>query len=149
MPAYLKEAGYSTHMVGKWHLGSAQNGTLPLERGFDTFYGIQGAEFHPFIHRSGRPVMFDGETLVDQSGDYSTYLFSDRAEEIMRRPSDTPKFLYLSYTAPHAPHHAPFDLRDTVKKELLAISGNQQHSITNEFVIYQARHPRKLWTYVI
>ena len=139
----MKEAGYSTHLVGKWHLGGARNGTLPLERGFDTFYGIHGAEFHPFLHRSGRPLMSDGENLVDQSGDYATYLFSDRAEEIMRKPSDKPKFIYLSYTAPHAPHDAPFDLRETVEKELRAIPGNQPHSITKEFVIYQARDPRK------
>ena len=151
MPEYLKEAGYSTHLVGKWHLGEARNGTLPLERGFDTFYGIHGAEFHPFFHRSGhislsktgRPVMCDGDNLIDQFGDYATYLFSDRAEEIMRKPSDKPKFIYLSYTAPHAPHHAPFDLRETVRKELLSIEGNQPHNITKEFVIYQARDPRK------
>lgn len=96
LPSYSKEAGYSTHLVGKWHLGAGQNGTLPLERGFDTFYGIHGAEFHPFAHTSGRPVLYDGENLIDQSGDYSTYLFSDRAEEIMKTPSDKPKFIYLS-----------------------------------------------------
>jgi len=141
LPAYLKEAGYSTHLVGKWHLGVGQNGTLPLERGFDTFYGIHGAEFHPFGHISGRPMLYDGKNLVDQSGDYSTYLFSDRAEEIIKTASDKPKFIYLSYTAPHAPHHAPFDLRETVRKELLAINGIQQN-IREEFVIYQARDPR-------
>lgn len=141
MPSYLKEAGYSTHLVGKWHLGWANNGTLPLERGFDSFYGILGAEFHPFYHSSGRPMLYDGENLVDQSGDYSTYLFSNRAEEIVRKPSDKPKFIYLAYTAPHAPHAAPFDLKQQVREELLAIKGNQPHKITPEFVTYQARDP--------
>ena len=79
----MKEAGYSTHMVGKWHLGVHQNGTTPLERGFDSFYGIFDAEFHPFYHYMGPQQLFDGENLVDQSGDYATYLFSDRAEEIL------------------------------------------------------------------
>jgi len=141
LPAYLKEAGYSTHLIGKWHLGWANNGTLPLERGFDSFYGILGAEFHPFVHSSGRPMLYDGENLVDQSGDYATYLFSNRAEEIVRKPSSKPKFIYLSYTAPHAPHAAPFDLKDQVREELMAIEGNQPHSITKEFVTYQARDP--------
>ena len=138
MPEYLREAGYSTHLVGKWHLGWAHNGTLPLERGFDSFYGILGAEFHPFGHTSGRPMMYDDENLVEQSGDYATYLFSDRAEEIVRTPSDKPKFIYLAYTAPHAPHAAPADLKNKVRHELLAIGGNQRHKITEEFVTYQA-----------
>ena len=93
-------------MVGKWHLGRSQNDTLPLERGFDSFYGILGAQFHPFLHISGRPMLYDNDNLVDQSGDYATYLFSDRAEKILRTSSDKPKFIYLSYTAPHAPHQS-------------------------------------------
>ena len=120
LPEYLREAGYSTHLVGKWHLGRSQNGSLPLERGFDSFYGILGAEFHPFAHAMGRPMLYDGNNLVDQSGDYATYLFSDRAEKILRTSSDKPKFIYLSYTAPHAPHAAPIDLKETVRKELEA-----------------------------
>ena len=146
LPEYLREAGYSTHLVGKWHLGWAHNGTLPLERGFDSFYGILGAEFHPFGHTSGRPTMYDGDNLVDQSGDYATYLFSDRAEEIMRKPSDKPKFIYLAYTAPHAPHAAPADLKNKVREELHAIAGNNRHKITEEFVTYQARDPHTVLT---
>ena len=127
----MKEAGYSTHLVGKWHLGRSQNGTLPLERGFDSFYGILDAEFHPFVHSSGRPLLYDGENLVDQSGDYATYLFSDRAEEILRTSSENPKFIYLSYTAPHAPHSAPFDLKETVRKELEARNPGVKESDTD------------------
>ena len=142
LPEYLKEAGYSTHLVGKWHLGFGHNGTLPLERGFDSFYGILGAEFHPFLHSMGRPMLYDGENLVDQSGDYATYLFSDRAAEIVKRSSDQPKFIYLSYTAPHSPHAAPEDLKNTVRKELFSQKEIQKtkaiHRITEEFVTYQA-----------
>ena len=101
-------------------MGRSQNGSLPLERGFDSFYGILGAEFHPFAHSMGRPMLYDGNNLVDQSGDYATYLFSDRAEKILRTSSDKPKFIYLSYTAPHAPHAAPNDLKETVREELEA-----------------------------
>ena len=111
LPQYLKEAGYSTHLVGKWHLGTNQNGTLPLERGFDSFYGILNAEFHPFHHKmGGKPGLYDGNNLIDQSGDYATYLLSNRAEKILKTPSNDPKFIYLSYTAPHIPHSAPDDL---------------------------------------
>ena len=136
MPQYLKEVGYSTHLVGKWHLGWQAKGTLPLERGFDSFYGILGSEFHPFLHSSGRPMLYDGNSLVDQSGDHATYLFSDRANEILSTPSDNPKFIYLSYTAPHAPHYAPEDLKKVVREELEAL--NPGMKITEELVTYQA-----------
>ena len=136
LPQYLKEAGYSTHMVGKWHLGWQANGTLPLERGFDSFYGILGSEFHPFLHSSGRPMLYDGDVLVDQTGDHATYLFSDRANEILKEPSDDPKFIYLPYTAPHAPHYAPEDLRKVVREELEAL--NPGVNIDERYVIYQA-----------
>ena len=90
----------------------------------------------------GRPMLYDGENLVDQSGDYATYLFSDRAAEIVKRSSDQPKFIYLSYTAPHSPHAAPEDLKTTVRKELFSQKEIQKtkaiHRITEEFVTYQA-----------
>ena len=82
------------------------------------------------------PMFYDGDNLIDQSGDYSTYLFSDRAEEILRKPSSEPKFIYVSYTAPHAPHYAPEDLQKMIRKELEAL--NPGTTITEEFVTYQA-----------
>jgi arylsulfatase A-like enzyme len=136
LPQYLKEAGYSTHMVGKWHLGWHKNGSLPLERGFDSFYGIHSAEFEPFSHKMGDiNVLYDGNNSVDQSGDYATYLFSNRADRILKTKSDEPKFLYLSYTAPHMPHAAPDDLTSVVRAELEAI--NPGVTITDHFAVYQ------------
>ena len=44
-------------------------------------------------------MLYDGNNLVDQSGEYATYLFSDRAEKIIKEQSDSePMFMYLSYT---------------------------------------------------
>ena len=45
-----------------------------------------------------------------------------------RKPSDDPKFIYLSYTAPHAPHAAPYDLKKVVREELIALNPGKQES---------------------
>ena len=71
-------------------------------------------------------MLYDNQYLVDHSGEYSTYLFSDKAEEILNAPSDKPKFIYLSYTAPHA---APEDLTEIVKKELEALNPGRKETI--------------------
>jgi arylsulfatase A-like enzyme len=116
----MKSAGYRTGMVGKWHVGQAP-GYQPLDRGFDSYYGVlAGAttflrsigpgDLHvetaedSKINRQRLPV-FDGRTPVDPDG-YLTDVFTDRAIDFIGPRSTDPFFLYLSYTAPHAPLQA-------------------------------------------
>ena len=71
--------GYSTHMIGKWHLGFCSWSYTPLYRGFDSFYGIYlGAGDH-YTHETARILdLHDNETPVEnKDGVYSTYLYAE------------------------------------------------------------------------
>jgi len=105
----LGQSGYSTYMAGKWHLSKPGNfDGLPLQRGFQHFYGtILGAASY-FAPAS---LMRDNE---DASADYQrpdfyyTDAISDAAAEFVRQaPENKPLFLYVAYTAAHWPLHAP------------------------------------------
>ena len=108
MAEALREAGYATWMVGKWHLGQWQHEHLPLQRGFDHHYGFYSALIDSFTlrrdsildwHRNGRPVVETG---------YSTFLLADEAVQLIGRHDGTrPFFLYAAFNAVHAPFDAP------------------------------------------
>jgi arylsulfatase len=110
----LQTAGYQTAARGKWHLTgrmSEPNGAWPTRRGFDTYYGTLG----------GAGSYYDPVTLTRNeepavAGD-NFYLTSRLGEEavefVTARQGDTrPFFLYLPFTAPHWPLHAPAEAAD-------------------------------------
>ncbi|UVF79364.1 arylsulfatase [Gordonia mangrovi] len=120
MAETLRDNGYSTFMVGKWHLCKEQDmseagsrHSWPLQRGFDQFYGFLEAltNFHQ-PHR-----LYEGNTVVDtdQFDDdyYLTDDLTDRAVRMIRETKtanpDKPFFLYYSHGAVHAPLHAKAD----------------------------------------
>ena len=110
LPSALKEAGYRTSLVGKWHMGSLP-GYGPLKSGYDEFWGIRGGGVDYFTHAAlGRKDLWDGDTPVDASG-YLTDLLGDRAVEVIERDGarDEPFFLSLHFTAPHWPWEGPDD----------------------------------------
>jgi arylsulfatase A-like enzyme len=107
----LKESGYHTMLVGKWHLGSGKE-YWPRERGFEDFYGVPeggGVYFYPF-HRKRNVVLNDSILTLDSSY-YSTYGFNEYATNFVDQASkkDQPFFLYLAHIAPHFPIQAPKD----------------------------------------
>ena len=103
----LREAGYRTTLVGKWHLGSLPR-YGPLKSGYDEFWGLYGGGIDYFRHGfGGRSDLWDGETPVEQAG-YVTELLAERTiETLARRKTDgRPFFISLHFTAPHWPWEA-------------------------------------------
>ena len=110
MPAYLKRKGYSTALIGKWHLG-LWSPNLPNERGFDLYRGHLSGMMDYYSHEQrGVSYLRHDEKPVAAEG-HATNLFSDWAVEYVlgRGRSDGPFFLYLAYTAPHSPIQPPDD----------------------------------------
>lgn len=116
MPEYLRDLGYETHLVGKWHLGNFAAEYTPLNRGFDTFYGFYGAEVDyrsqtaAMYNKTGLDFWVGTEPLRNESGEYSTNLLNERAINIIKsRNKMKPLFLFHSLQAPHAGSDIPLD----------------------------------------
>ena len=120
MAQVLKDAGYRTAMVGKWHLGVAEQFS-PASRGFEQSYAmVQGGASH-FGDQSGIVAMDpakppkaiyreNGKAIdIPRDGFYSSEAFADKLLEYMKsgESSGKPFFGYLAFTAPHWPLHAP------------------------------------------
>ena len=122
----LRARGYHTAMVGKWHLGQAHD-QWPLAKGFDRYTGLLDGASHYFDPPPSRALVRDNEPFAPKSVDYyesrdhlrpdfyMTDFFSDWAKRYVEEAAqrEDPFFLYLAYTAPHWPLHAP---RETVDK---------------------------------
>ncbi|WP_013630511.1 sulfatase-like hydrolase/transferase [Rubinisphaera brasiliensis] len=101
----LKEAGYATGLIGKWHTGRGE-GYHPLDRGFEEFEGFDGSVdvgyyAYPFIEQRTT------HTVTDQ---YLTDDLTQRAINFVRRHQNEPFFLKLAHYAPHRPLEAPEEL---------------------------------------
>jgi arylsulfatase A-like enzyme len=98
----LKQAGYATGIVGKWDSGR-DFPFLPLQRGFDFFYGFANTGIDYWTHeRYGVPSMFRGNQLIKEEG-YATDLFRREALRFIDENKHRPFFLYVPFNAPHGP----------------------------------------------
>jgi arylsulfatase len=118
MAEVLRDEGYTTFAVGKWHLCQMESASAagpydqwPCQRGFDRFYGFLDGEtdqFHPELVYDNHQVqpprsVEDGYHLSEDLVDHAIGFVHDSTSI---RP-DRPFFLYLAFGATHAPHQAP------------------------------------------
>uniref|UniRef100_A0A8D8FBE7 Arylsulfatase I n=2 Tax=Culex pipiens TaxID=7175 RepID=A0A8D8FBE7_CULPI len=110
MPEYFREAGYRTHLVGKWHLGFFAQQYTPTMRGFDSHVGYLGPyiDFWDFSNKmsstnyTGYDMRHNLAVDYDANGTYATDHFTDAASRIIDKhnPSE-PLFLMVNHLAPH------------------------------------------------
>jgi len=110
LPQYLNKLGYTSRMVGKWHLGMFKWEYTPLYRGFQSHLGYyQGCEdyyehtYEAILSQWGLDFRRDKELLRNYTGLYSTDVFRDEAVKIIDQHNATePLFLYLPFQAVHS-----------------------------------------------
>ena len=120
IPQILKEYDYSTHAVGKWHMGMHKWAFTPLYRGFDDFFGyyLGGENYDTHKNKGGLDLRSDwfadngkviDELRWDLDGQYSAELYSQHTVDLISKHKDkeNPFFIYLAYQSVHAPHMVP------------------------------------------
>ncbi len=122
VPKLLKQAGYTTALIGKWGLGGPGSTGIPNKQGFDYFFGYlcqrHAHNYYPeFLFRNEQRVPLGNEvTPVNPPGgvatkrvQYSSDLFTAAALDFVSQNKRKPFFLYLAYTIPHANNEARQD----------------------------------------
>lgn len=119
VPELLKDAGYHTYMVGKWHLGKAPD-KIPAARGFERDFSLlNGAgsywDMTNFTMTTPRSTFTEDGQYLDELPDdyYATRTYTDKMIEFIEanRGDEKPFFAYVAHQAPHDPYHLPRDWR--------------------------------------
>ena len=100
IPELLRDAGYRTGMVGKWHLGVTDE-FMPMSHGFSEFFGV------PHSNDEKNFFVYDGHRRIPETVDQTQLIrrYTDRALDFLDRAAraDEPFFLYVAYNSPHVP----------------------------------------------
>jgi arylsulfatase A-like enzyme len=130
----LKQAGYQTALIGKWHLGSFPD-FGPLQSGYDQFYGFRAGVLDYFTHKYGPPStdtedLWEDDVKISQTG-YLTDLLGSRAVDVVNTYAESgqPFLMSLHFNAPHWPWEAPCDEAESRRlKSLFHFDGGTQRT---------------------
>ena len=128
LPQRLRELGYDTAAIGKWHLGLRPE-NHPQSRGFSSFKGFLGDMMDDYYSHRRHDInyMRDGREEIDPQG-HASDLFSQwavdfvQSRSLVKEQGRAPWFLYLAYNAPHTPIQPPEDWLRKVKARQSGIS---------------------------
>jgi arylsulfatase A-like enzyme len=107
LPRLLKNNGYATALVGKWHLGYKAEYS-PGAHGFDYFFGLKSGYHDYYTHRSGngKPDLWENDRPIEAAG-YMTDLITERAVKFIEQTAGRPFFIDVAFNAPHWPYQVP------------------------------------------
>ena len=115
LPEYLKNKGYTTHSVGKWHLGFCKEEYLPTKRGFDSHLGFWGGgqDYYTHLKMGGYDFHENLETLLTANNSFSEDLFANTFLKILDdhidQEENKPFFIYYANQATHSPLDPPLE----------------------------------------
>lgn len=158
LPAKLQQVGYSTHHVGKWHLGNLQDWMIPVNRGFNTSLGyLSGGEDHyTQVNRAGGPFGCEAIDLwqnhgpaYGMNGRYGEYIYNDEIQRVVKgHDTSVPLFMYVALQSMHAPQQVPSKYSDMYSshfKDFQIMNG--MATISDEVLgnLTQALKARGMW----
>lgn len=118
LPQQLKDVGYNTALIGKWHLG-LETPNIPTKRGFDFFKGWLGDMMDDYWKKRRHDINYMrlNDSIIDPPG-HATDLFTEWSVDYIEQQvnSESPFFLYLAYNAPHFPVQPPKEWLERVQK---------------------------------
>lgn len=107
LPQLMKDAGYATALVGKWHLGY-EDAQSPNAHGFDYFFGLKSGYHDYYTHNAGdgKPDLWENAAPITETG-YMTDLITARATRFIEQHANERFFIDVAYNAPHWPYQIP------------------------------------------
>lgn len=149
LPKMMKQKGYATGMVGKWHIGRPVE-FLPLRRGFDEYFGLPYSNdqwpLHPEKPGGFPPLpLIEGETVVNPNVTHRdmeklTGQYTERAVRFIERNKDRPFFLYVAHTMPHVPLAVSERFRGTTPRGLYGDAVEEIDWSTGEILAALSKH---------
>lgn len=107
LPQLLKNAGYATALIGKWHLGYKREFS-PNAHGFDQFFGFKSGyiDFYQHTDNASQSDLFENDAPAQAAG-YMTDLITERSIRFIEQNAKRPFFVDVAFNAPHWPYQRP------------------------------------------
>jgi len=131
LPSLLRERGYVSGLVGKWHLGHSEEKD-PIAHGFDEFVGFHDWSVNHYTHRDdgGKEALTRDRSIIERKG-YLTDIITDESIRFVEDHGDDPFFLYVAYSATLPPFlgpglapdrwDAPFNVGNATRQDYVAM----------------------------